>query len=193
MLSGIDGSGKSTQAALLSEWLRRVKEKETLLTAEPSQGTIGELIKSALKKELDLTSRCLQLLFAADREDHLNRLIEPALSDGKTVVCDRYVLSSLAYGSLDMDLNYLIQLNSKFRIPDLTLIFDTPVKICMERLKKGRHLEIFENRQMLEKVRENYLMLAKSYPNAVVIKGDLTELDLARETRWIVMEKLYIA
>ncbi|HYY53573.1 MAG TPA: dTMP kinase, partial [Myxococcales bacterium] len=102
-LEGLDGSGTTTQAERIASVLR-AQGRRVLLTREPSDGPIGTLIRLALTGRLGLpqrsgplTEEALALLFAADRVDHLAAVIEPALERGELVVCDRYVLSSLAY------------------------------------------------------------------------------------------------
>lgn len=100
VLEGIDGSGTTTQLSRVSAALRtlghRVHE-----TREPTGGRIGKLIREQLSDPSGVSARCLALLFAADRIDHLDREILPALARGEVVVCDRYVMSSLVYQSLD--------------------------------------------------------------------------------------------
>jgi dTMP kinase len=97
VIEGLDGAGLSTQAAILAEYLRGAN-KEVLLTKEPTAMPIGKLIKSALNRNPELSLFALQLLFAADRAEHLEKEIEPALSANEIVISDRYILSSLAFG-----------------------------------------------------------------------------------------------
>jgi len=100
---GIDGSGKSTQARLLYEAIRKTTDKCTL-TNEPSDSPITRLIREELKKDPSkggdaLDMRALQLLFVADRSVHVERVIKPGLEAGRIVVTDRYILSTVAYGA----------------------------------------------------------------------------------------------
>ena len=104
VLEGTDGAGLSTQTALLAAHLRSKGEVSVISTKEPTSSHIGNLIRSALKHEWKPSPRALQLLFAADRAHHLENEIEPALQANKIVISDRYVLSSLAFGSIENDL-----------------------------------------------------------------------------------------
>src|SRR3989338_8800687 len=98
VFEGLDGSGISTQAAMLRNHLVG-KGKDVILTKEPTDGLVGGIIKSCLRKEWKTDPLTLQILFAADRSHHLPGEIEPALKKNKTVICDRSILSSLAFGS----------------------------------------------------------------------------------------------
>jgi len=116
-MEGLDGAGLSTQATLLARYLRG-KSKKVLLTKEPTSLPIGKLIKSILSRNHEVSLLALQLLFAADRAEHLEKEIEPALRTNHIVISDRYILSSLAFGSVDNDVEFLKQINSRFRRPD---------------------------------------------------------------------------
>src|SRR3989338_4768889 len=105
---GLDGSGITTQATLLRNYFLS-KNKDALLTKEPTEGLIGGVIKAALRGEWKTNPLTLQMLFAADRAHHLNSEIEPALKRNKTVICDRYILSSLVFGSLSTSMDILKQ------------------------------------------------------------------------------------
>jgi dTMP kinase len=99
----------------------------------------------------------LPWLFAADRADHLEGRVEPALRAGAWVVSDRYVPSSLAYQSLAMDLEDVYTLNASFRVPDLTLFLSVPVRVALARvLQRDAPREIFEVEDRLEAVAERY-------------------------------------
>ncbi len=166
---GIDGAGLTTQALLLEKYLRE-KGYRVVLTKEPTDGLLGGIIKAALRGEWKTDPATLQLLFAADRSHHVRHCILPALSEGKIVVCDRYVLSSLAYGSVDLDYEWLLEINKVFPVPDITFILDLEPKIALERIRVSRFsYELFENSFKLNAVRENYLRLANKYDNSVII------------------------
>lgn len=189
VIEGLDGAGLSTQAALLAKYLSE-KNKKVILTKEPTSSPIGNLIKSALNRKPELSLLTLQLLFAADRAEHLEKEIEPALSANKIVISDRYILSSLAFGSVDNDLEFLKQINSTFRKPDLTFIIDTPPGVCLERIIKARdNLELFEVEQKLEKVRENYLALKNYFKNTFVIDGDREKEKVSKDIQEVVEKK----
>jgi dTMP kinase len=97
-LEGIDGSGTTTQKARLAAALRD-RGLDVLETFEPSEGPLGTMARGMLRGDDPAAPDLLALVFAADRLEHLSRCIEPALAAGRTVICDRYVLSSLVYQS----------------------------------------------------------------------------------------------
>jgi dTMP kinase len=188
---GLDGSGLSTQAFLLKNYLT-TKGKGVVLTKEPTDGLIGGLIKAALKKEWKINSTALQMIFAADRSHHLANEIEPAIKKGKIVITDRYILSSLVYGTVDVNLNFLKQLNSSFRRPDVTFIIDTQPKICMQRMKKSRfHAELFEDEQNLQMIRNNYLTMKNFFTGTFIIDGNKSVEEVFNEIKKVVDKKVY--
>lgn len=172
VFEGLDGSGITTQATLLRNYFIS-KGKDAVLTKEPTDGILGGLIKSCLRKEWNTFPLTLQMLFAADRSHHISAEIEPALKKGKIVICDRYTLSSYAFGSLDVSLPVLKQLNSYFRKPHLTIFIDAQPKICMERMKKARpHVELFEEEHKLELIRKNYFSMKNLFPETHIVDGN---------------------
>jgi len=171
VFEGPDGSGLSTQTNLLTKWFRAKGEK-VLLTKEPTNNMIGGVIRTILKKEWKVDMKTFALLFSADRAHHLSSEIEPALKDGFNVICDRYILSTLAFNVERGTLEWLKELNSKFRRPDFVFELDVPGKICLERIKKSRFgMEFFEKPEKLDSVRKNYSELKDYIPNTHIIKG----------------------
>jgi dTMP kinase len=190
-VEGLDGSGLSTQAVMLKNYLV-AKGNNVLLTKEPTDGLIGGLIKAALRREWKTSNLEIQLLYAADRAHHLANEIEPAIKKGKIIITDRYILSALAYGLLDVNANYLKQLNSMFRRPDITFIVDTQPKICQQRIKKSRFsVEMFEDEQRLQLVRNNYLSLKNYYTGTFVVDGNKTPEEVFNEIKKIIDKKVY--
>ncbi|MBD3156190.1 MAG: dTMP kinase [Candidatus Aenigmarchaeota archaeon] len=172
VFEGPDGSGLSTQSKLLMEWLRSQNEK-VLLTKEPTNSMIGGIIRSVLKKEWEVDMKTFALLFSADRAYHLSSQIEPALKDGYHVVCDRYILSTLAFNVEEGTLGWLKQLNSKFKEPDFVFVLDVPGEVCVNRIKRSRFgMEFFEEPDKLNSIRRNYKDLRDYFPNTHIIKGD---------------------
>ncbi len=162
VLEGIDGSGTTTQAVKLAEWMRD-QGMDVHLTMEPSAERIGSIIRDYLTARVDLPNRhlgthTLALLFAADRLDHLAREVEPKLSEGVHVVSDRYLLSSLAYQSAECDPEWVEVINREARPPDLTLLLDLEPEVSMKRVRE-RYLwpELFEEIGTQKKIRELYL------------------------------------
>jgi len=171
VFEGPDGSGQSTQTDLLVKWFEK-RNVKVFLTKEPTNSLIGGIIRVILKGEWKVDMRTFQLLFSADRSHHLNREIIPYLNKGINVISDRYILSTLAFGSLVENLDWLKQINCKFPEPDVTFILNVPGKVCAERIAKSRFgFEIFETADKLERIRQNYLGLKSYHKNTHVIKG----------------------
>ncbi len=170
-IEGCDGSGLSTQTKLLCEFLRN-KNHEILQTKEPTENFVGKIIRSILGKEIITDRKTLQLLFCADRAHHLESEIIPALKNGKIVVTDRYIMSTLAFGSLDIEVGWLKKLNETFPTPDLTIFIDVPEDVSISRIKNSRpKIELFEEAEKLKKIRENYRKLSREFPNVISIDG----------------------
>ncbi|MBM4035480.1 MAG: dTMP kinase [Planctomycetes bacterium] len=159
VLEGIDGSGTTTQSRLLAEWLESLGHSVTL-TAEPTGGPVGTLIRQILQgavPEADETT--MALLFAADRAWHVSGTVVPALDAGRIVVSDRHYLSSVAYQSTGVDMAWVESLNSRFPRPDLTVFLDIAPSAALERkLRGGNAAERYERVGTLERVRANYLV-----------------------------------
>jgi len=187
---GIDGAGLTTQAELLEKYLRS-KKHDVILTKEPTNNLIGGLIRAALRKEWVTSNRTLQLLFSADRAHHVEKEIIPALESGKIVITDRYFLSTIAYGMIELEKEWLKALNSKFLIPDIIFIIDIPVEVSLERIKISRFgFELFEERAKLEKVRKNFIELSKEYENCFLIDGNRKIEEVHMDIVRLVEEKL---
>lgn len=172
VFEGLDGSGITTQATLLRNYFTN-NDKEAVLTKEPTDGLIGGIIKSALRDEWKTNPLTLQILFAADRSHHLVNEIEPALKKGKTVICDRYIMSSLVFGGLQISLPLLKQMNTNFMKPNMTIFVDTLPRVCMERMKRARHhVELFEEEHKLEQIRKNFISMKGYFPETYVVDGN---------------------
>ncbi len=156
VLEGPDGSGTTTHTKLLAE--RLLKEgRDVLLTAEPTNSEIGKFIREQLKLKTIPSASALQLLFCADRAAHIETVIKPALAAGKTVISDRYVISTLVYGeALGLDPDWLLQVNTPFLEPDVMMIALPAFHVCKERVLKRRQLEVFENTKFMQKVWDLY-------------------------------------
>lgn len=172
VFEGGEGSGKSTQAAILAE------KRNALLTRQPGGTQIGTSIRELLLHNSDepVGMRAEALLMAADRAHHVQYLIEPALLRGQDVICDRFVGSSLAYqgGGREMALEDIAQL-SRFAIAeteaDLTILIDVPVEVGMARVGDTKDKLESLGIAFHQRVRETYLQLAEEQPNWVVIDG----------------------
>ena len=186
VFEGLDGAGITTQATLLRNHFLN-KEKDAILTKEPTDGLVGGIIKACLRGEWKTNPLTLQMLFAADRAHHLNTEIEPAMKKNKIVICDRYVLSSLVFGALNTNLDILKQINSHFMKPHITIVIDTNPKICLERMKKARHhVELFEEEQKLVQIRQNLLTMKKYFPETYFIDGNRTPQEVHEDVKKLV-------
>lgn len=157
VLEGVDGSGTTTQSKRLAHALGRLG-RPALATFEPSSGPIGRFIRAVLEGRQMLPDSdtpwsagwsTLALLFAADRLDHVDTVVGPALEANTTVVSDRYDLSSLAYQSVTADnpgvLPWIRELNGRARRPDLTIVLDVPFAEAKRRREsRGGSEEIFD-------------------------------------------------
>lgn len=166
-IEGLDGCGKTTQAKLLAKKL--AKSHCAVYTAEPSQGKIGTYIRNSyLYGEKRLSIVLEALLFAADRIEHVENEVLPALNKGCFVISDRYVYSSLAYqGAAGLSLEWIEKVNEHALKPDLAVYIDVDLETVMDRLKAKR--SVMENAETLKKVRDVYLKF--------VAKGDLVRID----------------
>jgi len=167
VIEGLDGSGKTTQAKILAHKLR--KSHDAVFTAEPSRGKIGTFIRNRiLYGETRPPVSVEALLFAADRIDHIQSEVQPALDEGKLVVSDRYVYSSLSYqGSAGLDLEWIGTINQLALKPDLALFIDVAPEVVLERLKRKK--SVMENLETQRKVRDIY--------HKFIEKGELIRID----------------
>ena len=156
VLEGPDGSGTTTHAEILAEKFESLG-LNVLLTAEPTDSAIGKFIREQLKLKTVPSASALQLLFCADRAAHIETVIRPALAAGKTVISDRYVISTLVYGeALGLDPDWLLQVNTPFLEPDIMMIALPAFPVCVERVMKRRQLDVFENTKFMRKIHDLY-------------------------------------
>lgn len=180
---GIDGCGKSTLARSLSEFLRD-QQIPVVLTAEPSKGEIGQLIRKNLQKT-EIPATIDALLFAADRLDHGYKELLPALRQAKIVITDRYSDSSYVYQSIqgkseNISPSWIRNINQYCLIPDLIFLLDLDAQISLNRRKQHNQdsneaLEKFENLQFQQEIRQKFLELAEEDKNANHIILDATQ------------------
>jgi len=172
VFEGGDGSGTSTQLALLGHKFAGCRREIPVFfpTAEPMEGPIGRIIRSALKNDPPMQPDTLARLFAADRGEHLyapNGIVERC-KRGELVVCDRYVLSSLVYQGIECGEELPRSLNVPFPAPELLLFFDIDPQIAQKRIQDRPSLEIYEHLEFQKKVRERYHALLGEYRGAGV-------------------------
>lgn len=186
-IEGLDGCGKTTQAKLLAKKLR--KSKNAVYTAEPSRGKIGTYIrKSYLYGGKRLSSVLEALLFAADRIEHVENEVIPALNEGRLVISDRYVYSSLAYqGAAGLSLEWIEKVNEHALQPDLAVFIDVNPETVMNRLKPKK--SVMETLDTQKKVREIYLKFVED-GRLTRINGDKSENEVAKEVYEVVTKFL---
>ena len=183
VFEGLDGSGQSTQIALLEQYLKN-KGRKVFITSEPSNNVIGGLIRSILKSHIKLSNTGVQLLYCADRAHHLEVDIVPALEAGIDVITSRFYFSTLAFGSLNNDVKWLKALNEKFPDPDIAIFLKVPPKECMRRINGSRfRTELFEKEQKLTKAYKTYLKIAKDkdYKSFVMVDGNRAVEQVAQD------------
>lgn len=174
-IEGLDGSGKTTQAKILAK-----KINNAIYTTEPSKGLIGNYIrKSYLYSKKRLSPFVEALLFAADRIEHLESEIIPALNAGTTVICDRYVFSSLAYqGASGISLDWIKTINKAILYPDLAIFIDVEPEKSMCRLNSKKSL--MENLQTQITVRDIYLKFVED-KKLTLVNGDNTKTKVTED------------
>lgn len=187
VIEGTDGTGSTTQARILAERLSQATKRIVKLTCEPSAGPIGTLLRQALSHRLVVPSkegprapdwRTMALLFAADRMDHLDSLVEPTLREGGIVVSDRYVLSSLAYqsatsGEGEQSLEWLTAINGRARTPDLTVVLTLSEQAAAQRRAvRGGEKELYEETSLQERLVVLYGRAQELLPNQRVVFVD---------------------
>ncbi len=199
VLEGIDGSGTTTQAAILSERLR-AQGLPAHPTREPSDGPIGVLIRQVLSGRIVTpgphgfrapTWRTMAALFAADRLDHLEAEILPNLNDGVNVVCDRYDYSSVAYqtvssgGRADVS-SWVLELNRHARRPDLTLILDASPEVAASRRgTRSGGPELYEVSEMQVALAEFYGKIDELFQGDRIVHVDADQdVDQVAEAIW---------
>lgn len=156
VFEGIDGSGKSTHINILSKELRQ-QGFNVLKTSEPSRGRVGKFIRRYSKSNRQrLPPETEALLFAADRFEHVQLIIEPALRRNRIVISDRFLHSSLAYqGAMGASLDWIREMNRFASKPDLGILLDIHPEYSLNRVNRRR--TVFEDPDYLQKVRALYL------------------------------------
>jgi dTMP kinase len=191
---GVEGSGKSTQAQLLAEYLKG-KGREVVFSREPGGTEIGERIRDIL-----LDPNCRQMdartelfLYLASRNQHVREKILPALTAGKIVVVDRFADSSVAYQGFGRELGEkfvgrLNKLATRGLKPDITFLVDVPVAVGHQRKERGK-LDRMEQEEVKfhERVRDGYLRMARRAPGRIkVVAGEREPMEIQQEIRLLV-------
>lgn len=198
---GGEGSGKSTVADIIYKKLKE-ENLDVILSREPGGVKIAEDIRKIIldKENINLDNRCEALLFAASRRQHLVEKVWPALKEGKIVLCDRYIDSSLAYqgGGKNLGVDEILSINlfaTENTLPDLTILFDLEPSIGLARINKNKNREVnrldLESLNFYNKVRETFLDLSKKYKERYVVIDASKSLDeVVDETYKIIKRKI---
>ena len=196
---GIEGSGKSTQANLLSGFLSG-KGYKVALTREPGWGNMGNLIRTIIleERELVLAPMAELFLFCADRAQHVKDFIAPRLKNGEIVICDRFYDSTVVYQGygrkLDMRLvNKAAKASALDVIPDITLLLNLPVRDGLARLKERGSITKMdeEPHEFHEMIRQGYMLIARREPERIrSVNAARDVASVHEEIKTLVMERL---
>lgn len=196
---GPEGSGKTTVANII---VRHLEDRgfKVVHTREPGGTPIAEAIRNVIldKKDTALDPRAEALLFAASRRQHLVEKVWPAIKEGKVVVCDRYLDSSLAYqgGARDLGVDNILQVNmfaTEGTFPDITFLFDIDPNEGLKRIAKNANREVnrldLEKIEFHQKVRATFLELAKKYQNRFIVIDASKPLENVVDDTWKALTK----
>ena len=200
-IEGPEGSGKTTAVDTAVKELEKMGY-QIVRTREPGGTPIAEQIRNVIldKNNTAMDQRTEALLYAASRRQHLVEKVWPALKEGKIVICDRYLDSSLAYqgGARGLGIDNILNVNNfatEGTFPDLTLLFDLQPELGLARIAANSNREV--NRLDLEKldfhrkVRETFLELAKRYPERfVVIDASQSREEVAKKTLEVMLSRI---
>ena len=215
VFEGADGSGTSTQTRLMLKRLDDMydKSEKTSLhigTFEPSNGPIGKLARQVIEKKIKMDPKSLEMLFRADRTDHIRREMQPTIEDGIDVLCDRYYVSTLVYQSvrdtMEESIAAMWKLNrDMFYSENCDLILHPDVIIILyvensemekRRNKRGSTLELFESSSYQEKVSllyrywRNSVPLADAKSKKIYVNGNKSSSDVAKDC-WSAVKYLF--
>lgn len=200
-LEGPEGSGKTTAVKTAVQKLQELGY-EIVQTREPGGTPIAEQIRNVIldKANTAMDPRTEALLYAASRRQHLVEKVWPAIKEGKIVICDRYLDSSLAYqgGARDLGVDNVLNINmfaTEGTWPDLTLLFDLDPTVGLARIAKNAQREVnrldLEKLEFHNKVRQTFLDLSKRYPERfVVIDASKSQEEVAQATMNAILARL---
>lgn len=184
---GGDGCGKTTQIKLLDEYLRN-KGYKTLLTREPGAKGLGiKLREILLNYDGEVSPTCESFLFLADRAQHIDCIIKPALKEGTIVLCDRHIDSTVAYQGygrgLDIEqIRHLNNIATNGIKPDITIVLDVDVKTSQNRVGTEKDRMESAGVEFFERVRNGFLEIAKQEPERVkVVDSTQTITEIHKE------------
>ena len=187
-IEGLDGSGKTTHAHRIVRNLQK-KGFDAVYTTEPSRGELGKFIRTSVLQGKKRVPRVVEaLLFAVDRVEHLEKMVKPALEEGKIVISDRCVYSSLAYqGAAELDLEWIEEINRMALPPDLAIYIDVPPEVVVERIRRKK--SVMERLETQRRVREVYMKYVKN-GKLVPVDGDRKKGEVEKSILEIVLNFL---
>ena len=200
-IEGVEGSGKSSSTNDVVNRLRK-EGYDIITTREPGGTPIAEKIRDIILdvNNTNLDPRAEALWYAASRRQHLIEKVWPALKQGKIVICDRFIDSSLAYqgGARNLGIENITNINmfaTENTWPDLTLLFDIDPELGLDRIRKNQGREVnrldLEKIEFHKKVRETFLNLAKKYHDRyVIIDASKSQKEVEEEVYNIIKERL---
>jgi len=198
-IEGLDGAGKTTQIRYIKEFLEK-KGYEVLVTREPGGTIIGEKIRNIIldKEHMEMSGMTEALLYAASRSQHVSQVIIPALERNVVVLCDRFVDSSLVYQGAGRGLGYEViktinDFATNFLEPNLTIFFDIPPEITIERIRASRQSDRLEQEEIYfhNKVYNEYIELSKKFQNRIkIVKANNTIENIKSDIEVIIKELL---
>jgi len=190
---GADGSGKTTQLERIADFLEK-QSYNIIKTREPGALELGQKIRKILLHHEGIVSpNCEMFLFLADRAQHVDTFIKPALKEDKIVLCDRYIDSTVAYQGYGRgnDIEQITELNkiaTTNLLPDLTLVFDINAQTAQNRLGKEKDRLESAGMEFHQKVRNGYLELSKKHPDRIkVINANNSIDDVYNDTKNIII------
>ncbi len=200
-IEGPEGSGKTTAVDTAVKELEKMGY-QIVRTREPGGTPIAEQIRNVIldKNNTAMDQRTEALLYAASRRQHLVEKVWPALKEGKIVVCDRYLDSSLAYqgGARGLGIDNILNVNmfaTEGTFPDLTLLFDLQPEVGLARIAANSNREVnrldLEKLEFHTKVRNTFLELAKRYPERfVIIDASQSREEVAKQTLEVMLSRI---
>ena len=199
VFEGIDGSGTTTQLSILDTFFQQNQPSlpPFYKTFEPTNGSIGKLIRSGLRKEITISAVSMAMLFAADRNEHIYGIegIAERCKRGELVVSDRYMLSSLVYQGITCGDELPSRLNRDFPQPELLIFLDIDPENALKRIAGREQKEIYDMLDFQIQVRQRYLsllpILSANGVRVVVLDASPSEEEIAREV-WKNIEKMPI-
>lgn len=205
-LEGIDGSGKTSQIEPLKKYLEEQRKSVvTVRFPRKDEGLLATVNKSVIQGKSSIPKSAYQYIFSADYVMLLDEVIVPALKEGKVVISDRFhCWSSLAYGLWDVSPEYdtnvaqsllvangLLSTHYQFFVPDITLYSDVSVETAMKRMVDKAEKEIYEKREVLEKIKKGYDWLLQEFPEQFqVIDAEKSLEDVTYDMLQVIERKL---